>query len=86
MIVFSPHRHVALAAALCLSLPAGAASPPWLERSDRNSAMVFEALGAFQPEFMSTLGVERFDGAVLDLEPAPVQRFAAAAAGGADSR
>ena len=79
MIVLSSHRHVALAAALCLSLPAGAASPPWLERSDRNSAMVFDALGAFQPEFMSYLGVERFDGAVLDLEPAPVQRFDAAA-------
>jgi hypothetical protein len=79
MIALSPHCLVALAAALCLSLPAGAATPLWLERSDRNSAMVFETLGAFQPEYMSTLGVERFDGAVVDLEPAPVQRFDAAA-------
>jgi hypothetical protein len=79
MIALSPHCHVALAAALCLSLSAGAATPVWLERSDRNAAMVFETLGAFQPEFMSYLGVERFDGAVLDLEPAPVQRFDAAA-------
>lgn len=79
MIALSPHRLVALAAALCLSLSAGAAPPLWLERSDRNSAMVFETLGAFQPEYMSYLGVERFDGAVLDLEPAPVERFDAAA-------
>lgn len=79
MIALSPHHLVALAAALCLSLSAGAATPLWLEHSDRNSAMVFETLGAFQPEYMSYLGVERFDGAVLDLEPAPVERFDAAA-------
>ncbi len=79
MIALSPHCLVALAAALCLSPSAGAAERAWLERSDRNSAMVFETLGAFQPEVMSTLGVERFDGAVLDLEPAPVERFDAAA-------
>jgi hypothetical protein len=79
MIALLPHRLVALAAALCLSLSAGAATPLWLERSDRNAAMVFETLGAFQPEFMSYLGVERFDGAVLDLLPAPVERFDAAA-------
>jgi len=79
MVALSPCRVVALAAALCLSLPAGAASPVWIERSDRNSAMVFETLGAFQPEYLSTLGVERFDGAVLDLEPAVIERFDAAA-------
>jgi hypothetical protein len=75
----SSWRRVALAAALALSPSAGAAAPLWLERSDRNSAMVFEALGAFQPEYLSFLGVERFDGAVLDLEPAPLERFDAAA-------
>jgi hypothetical protein len=75
----SPHCLVALPAALCLSLPAGGAERAWIEHSDRNSAMVFEALGAFQPEFMSYLGVERYDGAVLDLEPASVERFDAAA-------
>jgi hypothetical protein len=79
MIALSPHCLLALAAALCLSLPAGGATPLWLERSDRNSAMVFETLGAFQPEYMSYLGVERFDGAVLDLEPTQVERFDAAA-------
>lgn len=79
MIALSLRCLVALAAALCLSLPAGAATPLWQDRSDRNSAMVFEALGAFQPELMSYFGIERFDGAALDLGPAVVERFDAAA-------
>jgi hypothetical protein len=65
---------------LSMSL-AGWTAAPWIERSDRHSGMVFEALGAFQPEFMSYLGVERFDGAVLDLRPGVAARFDAAAGG-----
>ena len=41
--------------------------------------MVVETFGAFQPEMMSELGVERFDRAVLDLRPGVVTRADAAA-------
>src|SRR5260221_12387162 len=44
----------------------------WIERSDRHTAMVFETLGAFYPEWMSEIGVERFDGAVMDRRPGRV--------------
>jgi hypothetical protein len=71
--------------ALCLALPlcavAAAADRSWIERSDKNSAIVFEALGAFEPEWMSYLGVERFDPEVIDLKAGHVQRFDAAAVG-----
>jgi hypothetical protein len=63
---------------LCAALP-GWCAQAWIERSDRHSAMVFETLGAFQPEMMSFVGVERFDRAVLDLRPAVAARFEAAA-------
>src|SRR5260221_527445 len=52
----------------------------WIERSDRHSAMVFETLGAFYPEWMSEIGVERFDGAVMDRRPGRVKRIDAALA------
>jgi len=35
--------------------------------------------GAFHPEFMSELGVDRFDTAVLDLAPENAKRYDAAA-------
>jgi hypothetical protein len=71
-------------AALCATLVASAAAAAdrsWTERSDRNTAIVFEALGAFEPEWMSYLGVERFDPEVIDLKAGRVQRFDAAALG-----
>jgi hypothetical protein len=71
-------------AALCATLVASAAAAAdrsWTERSDRNTAIVFEALGAFEPEWMSYLGVERFDAEVIDLKAGRVQRFDAAALG-----
>src|SRR5258707_11019426 len=52
----------------------------WIERSDRHTAMVFETLGAFYPEWMSEIGVERFDGAVMDRRPGRVKRIDAALA------
>ena len=64
---------IALAAAAAL-----AQDRSWIERSDRHSAMVFETLGAFYPEWMSQLGVERFDTAVMDLRPGRVKRIDAA--------
>jgi len=42
--------------------------------------MVFETLGAFYPEWMSEIGVERFDGAVMDRRPGRVKRIDAALA------
>src|SRR6267154_1479488 len=66
---------------LCSPL-APAAAEPWIERSDRNSAIVIEMQGAFYPEFTSELGVARFDTAVLDLGPENVKRYDAAAGRG----
>src|SRR5258706_6531389 len=65
--------------ALCLPLASSAAEPPWIEASDRNSAIVIEMQGAFHPEFASELGVERFDAAVLDLNPENAKRYDVAA-------
>src|SRR3981189_1885041 len=70
---------IALVALLWLPLYGAAADPSWIERSNRNSAMVFEALGAFDPEFASYVGIERFDSAVIDLQPGNAPRFEAAA-------
>jgi len=64
---------------LCLPLAATAADRSWIETSDRNSAIVIEMQGAFQPEFASELGIERFDTAVLDLNPDNAKRYDAAA-------
>src|ERR1043166_9615052 len=55
----------------------------WIERSDRNTAMVFDTLGAFYPEWMSSIGVEKFDTAVMDLKPDRVKRIDAALAAAA---
>ncbi len=65
--------------ALCFPLAATAADRSWIETSDRNSAIVIEMQGAFQPEFASELGIERFDTAVLDLNPDNAKRYDAAA-------
>ena len=64
---------------LCFPLAAAAADRSWIETSDRNSAIVIEMQGAFQPEFASELGIERFDTAVLDLAPDNAKRYDAAA-------
>src|SRR5258706_9344035 len=63
---------------LCSPL-AAAAAEPWIETSDRNSAIVIEMQGAFYPEFTSELGVDRFDTAVIDLGPENAKRYDAAA-------
>jgi len=69
----------ALSGALCLPLAALAADRSWIERSDRNSGIVFEMLGAFVPERTSEHGDERFDTAVLDLKPEYARRYDVAA-------
>lgn len=63
-----------------LSFAAAGEDRAWIERSDRNTQAVFETLGAFFPEWMSHLGIERFDTQVMDLKPRVVERFDAALA------
>lgn len=65
---------------LCLPCAVLAADRAWVERSDRNAAVVFEILGSFAPEQASDAGNERFDTLVLDLKPDRVRRFDLAAA------
>src|SRR5260221_5095093 len=64
---------------LGVPLSASAGEPPWIGASDRNSAIVIEMEGAFPPEFASELGGDRFDTAVLDLNPEYAKRYEAAA-------
>jgi uncharacterized protein (DUF885 family) len=45
--------------------------------------MVFDTLGAFYPEWMSSIGVEKFDTAAMDLKPDRVKRIDAALAAAA---
>jgi len=59
---------------------AAAQDRSWIERSDRNTTMVFDTLGAFYPEWMSYVGVDKFDTGVMDLKPARVKRIDAALA------
>src|SRR6267143_6759799 len=70
---------MALAATLKMPLAGAAEDRSWIERSDRHSTMVIETLGPFHPEYASSLGVERFDTAVLDLKAGRVTRYEAAA-------
>jgi len=57
---------------------AAAQERAWIEASDRYSRQVFEALGGFFPEWMSELGLERYDTEVRDLKPRHVERADAA--------
>lgn len=66
---------------LVLCGAAAAQDRSWIERSNRNAAIVFETLGQFDPEQASYHGVEKLDGAVYDLGPRHAERFAAAAGG-----
>ncbi len=63
-----------------LSFAAAAEDRAWIERSDRDTQAVFETLGAFYPEWMSHLGLERFDGQVMDLKAHVAERMDAALA------
>jgi hypothetical protein len=65
---------------VCLPLACSGADRAWVERSDRNAAIVLELIGSFIPEQASDVGAERFDTAVRDLGPGRVERFDRAAA------
>jgi len=71
---------MALAGTLSAPLAEAAEDRSWVERSDRHTVMIFETLGAFYPEWMSHLGLERFDPEVMDLKPGVVKRLDAALA------
>src|SRR5256712_1094946 len=70
---------IVVSGAICSPPAASAEDRSWIESSDRNSAIVIEMQGAFQPEFASELAVDRFDTAVLDLAPENAKRYDAAA-------
>jgi len=57
---------------------AAAQERAWIEASDRYSNQVLETLGGFFPEWMSELGLERYDSEVRDLKPRHVERADAA--------
>jgi polyhydroxyalkanoate synthesis regulator phasin len=63
-----------------ISASALAQDRSWIERSDHHTAMVFETLGAFYPEWMSSLGIDKFDTAVMDAGPGLEKRIDAALA------
>src|SRR5690242_6096005 len=70
---------VAIALSLAVVCAAAAAEDrTWIERSDRHSRMVLDALGAFHPEWMSELGLERYDTQARDLKARHVEREDAA--------
>ena len=50
----------------------------WIAASDRHSQQVLDALGQFFPEWMSEVGLERYDTEVRDLKPRYVERADAA--------
>jgi hypothetical protein len=59
---------------------AAAQDRAWIAASDRYSRQTLEALGAFHPEWMSEIGLERYDTEVRDLKPRHVERADAALA------
>jgi Bacterial protein of unknown function (DUF885) len=69
-----------MVAAVMIALGSGAAAQDraWIEASDRYSNQVLQALGGFFPEWMSEVGLERYDAEVRDLKPRQVERADAA--------
>lgn len=59
---------------------AAAQDRAWVQTSDRYSNQVLETLGGYFPEWMSELGLERYDTEVRDLKPRHVERADAALA------
>jgi uncharacterized protein (DUF885 family) len=71
------------AVALLLIVAGGSAAGQdraWIERSDHYSRLALDSIGRFYPEWMSELGLERYDSEVRDLKPRLVERADAALA------
>ncbi|HYL25060.1 MAG TPA: hypothetical protein VEV21_11765, partial [Burkholderiales bacterium] len=58
-------------AVVMVALGSGAAAQDraWIAASDRYSNQVLQALSGFFPEWMSEVGLERYDAEVRDLKP-----------------
>jgi hypothetical protein len=70
-------RTVALVLVL-MGSAAAAQDRAWIAASDRYSNQLLEVLGPFFPEWMSEIGLERYDTEVRDLKPRGVERADAA--------
>ena len=55
---------------LAVATTATAAEPPaWVKESNEHAKVALETLARFQPEGATQVGVEGFDGQVMDLKP-----------------
>ena len=50
-----------------LALPAGAAEPAWVTKSNENAKLLLNVMAKYSPESASSLGVEGYDEQILDL-------------------
>ncbi|HEX7184949.1 MAG TPA: DUF885 domain-containing protein [Thermoanaerobaculia bacterium] len=64
----------ALALAALLTAPAFAATPAWVERSDRNAQVLLDVLARQSPEGAGQLGIPGLDAEIFDLKPGFVER------------
>jgi uncharacterized protein (DUF885 family) len=55
-------------------LPAIAASPAWVERSNENARILLDVMARFSPESAGQLGVDGYDEAIIDLQPGVQER------------
>src|SRR4051812_29105671 len=68
-----PSRALA-ATLLLLPVLTGAATPAWVEESNRNAQPLLEVTGRFNAEFASSIGLDAYDGQVVDLAPQLYER------------
>lgn len=67
-----------IAVLLYCSAAVAAPTPPWIEESNRNAAVLLDVIARFAPESAGQLGVEGYDEAVIDLGPNVYERSQAA--------
>jgi len=65
---------IVLFGAPLLFLCAGAATPDWIARSNRNSQIVLDVMARFGPEGAASLGLNGYDDKVIDLGPRREER------------
>jgi hypothetical protein len=73
-----------LIAALAAAIPARAADPTWVERSNANSSILMNAIGRILPEETSADGLSTYDSEVADLRSGKVERSLAVLGGARD--
>ena len=67
-------------AAADTAAPAAPAGREWVARSNANAGPLLQLIARYAPESAAALGVDGFDGEILDLEPGIDERFSADAA------